>query len=49
MVVPVASNLIPADPVDDQTWEAIIASWDGDEMPTWLELEPEEPPAPPEA
>jgi hypothetical protein len=40
MVVAVTSNLIPADPVDDETWEAIIDSQAGEELPPWLAEEP---------
>ena len=39
MVVPVTSNLIPADWVDDETWEAIIAARAGEQVPAWLEDE----------
>jgi hypothetical protein len=41
MVVPVTSSLIPADIMDDETWEAITASQADEEMPGWLEDSPE--------
>ena len=40
MVVPVTSNLTSADPVDDETWEAIIDSQADEKVPAWLEEEP---------
>jgi hypothetical protein len=41
MVVPVTSNLIPADPVDDETWAAIIDSQADEKVPAWLAEDPD--------
>ena len=41
MVVPVTSSLIPADPVDDETWAAIIDSQADEKVPAWLAEEPD--------